>query len=185
MGGADVEVEAKVALPQGPGPVRDALRRLGAEAGPAVVEEDAFFAHPSRDLLATDEALRLRRTQDGFELTHKGPRHGGGAVKARRETRVWMADDPTPLLQELGFRRTVRLRKRRERHHLAGLEVTLDEVGGLGWFAEVEAVGSDREAAEAAVEDGLRRLGLDRLPRLRESYVELALAAGASAAERE
>jgi adenylate cyclase class 2 len=185
VAGAGVEVEAKVALPQGPGQVRDALRRLGAKPGPAAVEEDAFFAHPSRDLVAADEALRLRRTADGFELTHKGPRHGSGAVKARKETTVRTADDPTALLEELGFRRTVRLRKRRERHRLPGLEVTLDEVEGLGWFAEVEAVGSDRKAAEAAVEDGLRRLGLEKLPRLRESYVELALAAGASAAERE
>jgi adenylate cyclase class 2 len=176
--GAVVEVEAKVALPEGPAAVREALRRLGAVAGRAAVEEDAFFAHPSRDLVAADEALRLRRTPDGFELTHKGPKIGG-AVKSRRETTAHLADDPTALLQALGFRRTVRLRKSRERHRLGGLEVTVDEVQGLGWFAEVE--GPDA----AAVEDGLRRLGLERRPRLRESYLELALAAGASAAERE
>lgn len=181
---AGIEVEAKVALPAGPGPVREALRGLGAMAGAAADEEDAFFAHPSRDLAACDEALRLRRTPGGFELTHKGPR-ADGPVKSRRETTVRLADDPTALLEALGFHRTVRLRKRRERHRLGGLEVTLDEVEGLGWFAEVEAVGPDPAAAQASVEDGLRRLGLDRLPRLRESYVELALAAGAAAAERE
>lgn len=178
MAGAAVEVEAKVALPQGPAALREALRRLGARAGPAAVEEDAFFAHPARDLAAADEALRLRRTAEGFELTHKGPR-AEGPMKSRRETTVRTTDDPTALLQALGFRRSLRLRKRRERHRLGALEVTLDEVDGLGWFAEVE--GPDA----AAVEDGLRRLGLERLPRLRESYVELALAAGASAVERE
>jgi adenylate cyclase class 2 len=181
---AVVEVEAKVALPEGPGPVRDALRRLGAKPAAAVVEEDAFFAHPARDLAAADEALRLRLTSGGYELTHKGPR-AAGPVKARRETTVRLTDDPTALLEALGFRRTARLRKRRERHRLGPLEVTLDEVEGLGWFSEVEAVGPDAGAAQAAVEDGLRRLGLEGRPRLRGSYVELALAAGAAAAERE
>ncbi len=187
-----LEVEAKVALdgPDGPADLRAALHRLGASATPAVIEDDAFFAHPSRDLPAADESLRLRSIaprQDGergsFELTHKGPRQEG-AYKAREERTVHMADDPSALLSALGFRVAVRLRKTRERHRLGTLEVTLDHVEGVGWFAEVEAMAADARSAEAAVQAALRELGLDGRPRVLASYVELALAAGATAATR-
>lgn len=185
-----LEVEAKVAL-DGPDELRAALHRLGATRGTAGLEEDVFFAHPGRDLAAADETLRLRTmppagssAQGSFELTYKGPRQAG-AYKAREERTVRMADDPTALLRALGFRVAARLRKTRERHRLGALEVTLDHVEGLGWFAEVEATGADARAAEAAVQAALRELGLDGRPRVQQAYVELALAAGAPAAERE
>ncbi|MHB1261876.1 MAG: class IV adenylate cyclase [Thermoplasmatota archaeon] len=188
-----LEVEAKVALagPEAAAALRAVLHRLGAAASPAVVEDDAFFAHPSRDLPASDESLRLRSIAPGqeggqgtFELTHKGARQAG-AYKAREERTVRLADDPTALLAALGFRVAVRLRKTRERHQLGALEVTLDHVEGVGWFAEVEALGAEARAAEAAVQAALRELGLDGRPRVMASYVELALAAGAPAATRE
>ena len=188
-----LEVEAKVALegPEAARKLRSALHRLGSAPSLAVDEVDVFFGHPGRDLAAGDEALRLRSlapVQAGvpgaFELTYKGPRQAG-AYKAREERTVRLADDPTPLLQALGFAVSVRLAKRRERHRLASLEVTVDHVEGLGWFAEVEAMGADAREAEAAVQAGLRELGLDGLPRVMGSYVELALAAGAPAAARE
>ena len=183
-----LEVEAKVALTD-PEPLRRRLHDLGAAASPAEAEEDVFYAHPSRDLAEGDEALRLRRTRggaddgDGFELTYKGPRQAG-AYKAREERTLRSPDDPAPLLAALGFRPAVRLRKTRQRFRLAALEVTLDHVDGLGWFAEVEAVGSDARGAEAAVHSALRELGLADRPRIELSYVEMALAAGAQAAER-
>lgn len=181
-----LEVEAKVRL-DGPDHLRATLHRLGAAATPPAIEEDVFFAHPSRDLAAADEALRLRviasPASPAFELTYKGPRRKG-AYKAREERTVRLADDPTALLAGLGFAPTVRLRKTRQRFRLAALEVTLDHVDGLGWFAEVEAMGDDPRSAEAAVRAALRELGLDARPREDRPYVELAVAAGAAAAER-
>lgn len=180
---ASLEVEAKVALGADRlAAVRARLAALGAVPSPAAEEADTFFAHPSRDLAAADEALRLRRTAGGFELTHKGPRRAG-PLKARLERTLRTADDPTALLEALGFAPSVRLRKRRERFRLPAAEVTLDHVEGLGWFAEVEALGSG-DGAVAAVQETLLRLGLEDAPREPRAYVELALAAGAAAAER-
>lgn len=175
-------MEAKVAL-RDPEDVRRQLHRLGAQASPAELEEDLFLAHPARDLAANDESLRLRRTAAGFEITHKGPRQKG-AYKAREERTVAIVGDPLPLLAGLGFTPVLRLRKTRQRFTLATLEVTLDHVEGLGWFVEVEAMGSEARAAEATVQAGLRELGLADRPRVGKSYVELALAAGATAVER-
>lgn len=188
-----LEVEAKVPLDTGRmAAVRARLAALGAAGSPPAEEADTFFAHPSRDLAATDEALRLRSAGAGFELTFKGPRRpgaglapgsGAGAVKAREERTVRTADDPTPLLLALGFAPSARLRKRRERFRLPTVEVTLDHVDGLGWFAEVEAL-EPGPGAPAAVHEALRSLGLQDAPREHRAYVELALAAGAAAAER-
>jgi len=182
---AGLEVEAKVALrgPPAAGALRRRLADLGATPEGRAVQEDTFFAHPARDLVAGDEALRLRTVRTGsattFELTHKGPRQAGG-LKARRETTVRLADDPTELLRDLGFAPSVRLRKAREGWRLGSVHVALDEVDGLGWFAEVEAVAG----GAAAVQLALGELGLADEPLVQRSYVELALAAGAAAAER-
>lgn len=183
-----LEVEAKVAL-DSPDALRARLHDLGAAATPPAVEDDVFFAHPSRDLVACDEMLRLRRLAAGqgdgqpFELTFKGPRQTG-AYKARQEHGIRTSDDPTALLRGLGFTPSVRLRKTRQKFRLAALLVTLDHVDGLGWFAEVEALGDDPRSAEAAVHSALRELGLATRPRIDRSYVELALDVGAAAAER-
>lgn len=184
-----LEVEAKVAVDD-PEALRQRLHGLGAAATPPALEEDVFFRHAARDLAAADEALRLRRLAPGsdgapaFELTHKGPRQPG-AYKAREERSARLVDDPTDLLAGLGYVPSARLAKTRQRFRLAALEVTLDHVEGLGWFAEVEALGGDDpRSAEASVQAALRELGLAGRPRVGKSYVELALEAGAAAATR-
>jgi adenylate cyclase, class 2 len=175
-----MEVEAKVALatPEG---IR--ARLASWASSPAILEEDTFFQHPGRDLAAGDEALRLRRTATGLELTYKGPRQAG-PLKVRKEVTARLADDPTALLSALGFAPTVRLRKTRQRFRKGALEAALDHVEGLGWFIEVEAVGLAGDAARQAVLAGLDELGLTGRRFVTESYVALALAAGSSAVDR-
>jgi adenylate cyclase, class 2 len=180
-----LEVEAKVAL-RGPADrtaLERRLRELGAMPGPPQRQEDTFFRHPHRDFVATDEALRLRRVGARLELTYKGPKHGG-ATKARVEQTVGLASDPTALLASLGFVPVATLGKTRIAHHLGPVEVALDLVDGVGEYVEVEATGSDREAATKLVEDALRRLGLDREPREMRSYLELKLSSAAPTPHR-
>ncbi|MFO1534852.1 MAG: class IV adenylate cyclase [Thermoplasmatota archaeon] len=173
-----VEVEAKLPLAD-PAAARRRLAELGAVPHGARTEEDLFLLHPARDLAATNEALRLRRTPHGLELTYKGPRSGQG-VKARTELTVPVGADPEPLLAALGFRPGPRVRKRREPFALDGLTVALDEVEGVGWFAEVEALATDAAAGARRVEALLAQLGWDHWPREPRPYVALVLAARAS-----
>ncbi|MEK6976409.1 MAG: class IV adenylate cyclase [Candidatus Thermoplasmatota archaeon] len=170
-----LEVEAKLKLRDRAGLERR-LRELGASPGPAQRQEDTFFRHPQRDLAALDAALRLRRVGARLELTYKGPKQGG-PTKARVEQTVGLATDPTALLASLGFTPAATLSKTRVPYHLGVVEVALDVVDGVGEFVEVEATGSDREAATSLVEDALRRLGLHAEDREQRSYLELALMA--------
>jgi adenylate cyclase class 2 len=177
---APIEVEAKLRLTD-PTAARRWLLECGAEARGTRVEEDVFFLHPGRDLAANDEALRLRRTPAGAELTYKGPRTGSGAIKARTELTVPVGADPEPLLAALGFRPGPRVRKRRESYALDGLTVTLDDVDGVGWFAEVEALGADAAEGTRRVEALLAKLGWEAWPREARPYVTLVLAARSGA----
>lgn len=167
-----LEVEVKVRL-RDRGALEQRLRAVEARPGPVQHQVDTFFAHPARDFVAGDEALRLRRIGARLELTYKGPRLGG-PTKARVEQTVGLASDPTALLASLGFTPAATLSKTRTPYHLGAVEVALDEVQGVGLFVEVEATGEDREAAGRLVEDALRRLGLQDEPRESRSYVELA-----------
>jgi adenylate cyclase class 2 len=184
-----LEVEAKIRV-QDIAAVRRRLKDAGARRIGVEEQEDAYFAHPTRDLAARDEALRLRLgggagvgPRRSFELTFKGPREPGD-TKARVEHTVSCASDPTRLLESLGFRVAARLRKRREHYELMGAAVALDRLSGLGDFLEAEVVATQAKSAARKVERVLAELGLAREPRLRESYLELALAAGAAAATR-
>lgn len=170
-----LEVEAKLRAQHAK--VAHRLRGLGAPPGPERVQADRFFRHPQRDFAATDEALRLRVEAGVMELTYKGPREAGD-TKVREEHNVPVGADPTPMLRALGFEEGPGLRKHRASATLGGCRVELDRVEGLGEFVEVEATGMDRAAAVAAVERTLHLLGLEDAPRVHQSYLELALAAG-------
>ncbi len=175
------EVEAKVAL----GPV-DAVRQrveaLGGTWSAPTIQEDTFFSHRDKDMAASDDALRLRRT-DALELTYKGPRLPGDA-KTRTEHNVRVADDPTALLAALGWTPAATLQKTRTSATLDGCQVELDYVEGLGHFLEVEATGTDAAVAGASVESLLAKLGFGDAARIHTSYLELALQANAKAAAK-
>ena len=170
------EVEAKVVL-MAPGALRDRLRRLGAVPHDPATQTDHYLHHPCRDVAARDEAVRVREEADGvggvrWRVTHKGPRAGA----SREEREVGTDADPRPLLEALGFRHAATVRKRREPWRLGTLWVVLDEVEGLGRFAEVEAVVADAPGVAAArerVDSALRELGLAGAERVATSYLEL------------
>ncbi|HEV7223221.1 MAG TPA: class IV adenylate cyclase [Pirellulales bacterium] len=162
------------------------LAELGAKPGDAEAQEDCYYAHPSRDFAATDEALRLRRAGDKNRITYKGPKVGSQS-KTRRELELDLpAGDRTladfaKLLEALGFRSVATVRKRRRQAalvwHGQDVEVSLDEVERVGSFVELE-LGSDdaglprAERSLASLAEKLQ-LGVGE----RRSYLELLLEA--------
>ena len=75
--------------------VEAALARLGATCHATVEQVDRYFNHPCRDFAATDEALRLRRTDQALAITWKGPRLDATA-KTRRELELPLAEAAVP-----------------------------------------------------------------------------------------
>ena len=162
--------------------VRERLAAEGADPRGAVVQRDTYYDAPHRDFAATDEALRIRRVEEGgrveSRLTYKGPLVDD-ASKTRQEHETSVEDGETlaAALEALGFAPVAEVRKRRERFELGGYAVTLDDVDGVGEFVEVEGKASEgevdrvREGAAAVV----RTLGLDPAANVRTSYLEMRL----------
>ena len=122
-------------------PLRARLASLRIRPGTSLTERDLYFNSPTRDFSKTDEALRIRSTEEGTSLTYKGPKIGLAGVKAREELIVSV--DPKEAMEEvllrLGFTRTAVVEKARETYRMEGTFVALDEVKGLGSFVEIEA----------------------------------------------
>jgi len=121
--------------------LRARLASLGIRPATNLTERDTYFNSPTRDFGRTDEALRIRSTDEGTSLTYKGPKIGLAGVKAREELIVLA--DPKDAMEEilvrLGFTRTAVVEKTRETYRVDGTYVALDEVKGLGSFVEIEA----------------------------------------------
>jgi adenylate cyclase, class 2 len=167
------------------------LAEWGAVPGDDHEEADHYFNAPDRDFAKTDEAFRLRRVGSSNYLTYKGPKQRAD-VKVRREIEVPIqpgdqaAADMTELLTLLGFRPVAVVKKRRRQATLERdgfhFTVCLDDVQGLGRFAEVEVLAPDdrRADAERAVASLAAELGLTEVER--RSYLGLVLAKQAGAA---
>ncbi|MEQ8849766.1 class IV adenylate cyclase [Botrimarina sp.] len=158
------------------------LATLGAVLGSTIEQVDAYYNHPARDFAQTDEALRLRSVDGEDRLTYKGPKLGG-AARTREEIELPLAAGTAggwaDVLDRLGFRRVATVSKRRTLYRLdrgRTYELSIDDVQGLGLFAEIETLAEPADS-HAAADDVARlaaELGLsDPEPR---SYLELVLA---------
>jgi adenylate cyclase class 2 len=160
------------------------LLALGAREAERREEADHYFNAPDRDFARTDEALRIRRVGPANFVTYKGPKRDL-QTKTRTEIEVPLgsgdaaAEDFARLLVQLGYRPVAVVRKTRRIFHLQRegftLDVTLDDVAGVGAFAELE-IGVEERQLDAARDVLLRtaqELGLTNSER--RSYLELLL----------
>jgi adenylate cyclase, class 2 len=114
-------------------------------------QTDTYFRHPCRDFKKTDEAFRFRTINDETFVTYKGPRLAG-PVKTRPEIELPIVSNTIEqwrtIWLALGF--TIAADVRKTRHVFSILwrstpvVIALDQVEGLGSFAEIELV-VDRE----------------------------------------
>lgn len=193
------EIEIKVALDD-PARLRARLHSLGAAGETPVFEVNSIFDTPDGRLRTARMALRLReiRSVDRARvlrtvLTLKRPvdeteyRAGGvapagktGSAKIREEIETDVAGAPAmaSILAALGYRPAVIYEKRRETFRCAACEIVIDELPCLGWFAEIEG------PTQAAVESAAADLGLDAAPPIDDTYIALAVRAGAAVEDR-
>ena len=171
----EYEVKIRVGSLQ---PLRARLASLGIRPATNLTERDTYFHSPTRDFGRTDEALRIRSTEEGASLTYKGPKIGLAGIKAREELIVTV--NPKEAMEEvllrLGFTRTAVVEKARETYRVEGTFVALDEVKGLGSFVEIEAPSGLGEDEAIAL---IRRVRRDLDVKGEEtplSYLEMILA---------
>lgn len=150
---------------------REKLADHAARPRATIRQQDAYFAHPLRDFAKTDEALRIRMTDDSGHVTYKGPRFDA-ETKSRQETEIAFAGGPADaerfalVLEQLGFATVRTVSKQRELWDLASpegdIEIAIDSVEGLGTFVELERTvpANQFNEAKAAIQSLARDLGL-------------------------
>jgi adenylate cyclase class 2 len=177
-----IEIEGKYRV-EAPIELLAQLDLLGAQEQASQTHEDHYLKHPSRDFKITDEALRIRRVDDHWLVTYKGPRQEG-VLKTRPEIELPLAQGTQvqwmSIWENLGFEPVAIVRKTRRifdfGNYHPGMIVVLDQVPEIGTFAEIECVvHSDQElsAARLAIESAAKALGLNFHER--RSYLSMVL----------
>jgi adenylate cyclase, class 2 len=172
-----LEVELKVKVPS-LDPIREQLARKRARSAGKVHEHDIYYNAPHRDFGKTDEAVRVRYTDDHAVVTYKGPKIKKFGLKAREELNVAVESGTTfeTILDRLGFTKTLEVDKWRETYKLGNATVSLDTVEGLGTFAEIEVITeNESENPTDRIEEIAKEIGVKGEPIL-DSYLELLLA---------
>jgi adenylate cyclase class 2 len=172
-----LEVELKVKVPA-LDPVRIRLFDHQAKFLGKVHEHDIFYNAPHRDFGVTDEAVRVRYADDRAVVTYKGPKIKKFGLKAREELNfgVESGEPFETMLLRLGFTKTAEVNKWRENYRLGNTTISLDDVEGLGTFAEIEVI-AENGADNPTTKIGkiARKIGVEGEPIL-ESYLEMLLA---------
>ena len=171
-----LEFELKVRIPS-LDPVRKQLIGHNARFCGRIHEHDIYYNAPHRDFGVTDEAIRVRYTNNHAVVTYKGAKIKTSALKAREELNLLVDSGAVfeQMLDRLGFTRTAEVNKWRENYRLSGAAITLDEVEDLGTFVEIEMLAEDENADTVArIEKIAKEIGVYGEPIL-ASYLELLL----------
>ena len=141
--------------------VESKLIELGADKIKAVYEEDVYFQHPSRDFKQSGEAFRIRRIDDKYFITYKGPKINTKS-KTRYEAETGISDGKTgrDIIERIGFTEAGTVTKERKIYSLDGIEICLDHVHNLGDFVELEKLGEDYVSIEKELFILADKLGL-------------------------
>ena len=168
------EVEIKVRISDIKA-IRDVIQSSGGVFSETLIEKDQYYNAPHRDFKKTDEALRIRETDNETVLTYKGPKETIQGSKVRSETNLLVnsAKSADTMLLSLGFFRVAVVTKKREYWKYQDFSIALDEVEGLGSFIEIELI-SDTNLADVAnrIDRFSKELGIFG-ERITVSYLEL------------
>lgn len=150
------------------GRVNQILRR--AEFIEEKIEEDIYFSSPIKDFKETDEALRVRYSNNKVILTYKGPKLDK-VSKSREEYEAFVSGEIEQILQKLGYKEVLKVKKKRKVYRYKEYIISIDEVEDLGEYLEVE-LKSDNLRDVEKIEGLFNLLFLDSE---RRSYLELLL----------
>ena len=169
----EVEVKAKIDSFE---EMEKRLENLGAHKSKKEFQEDIYFASPIVDFAQTDEALRIRTTNNNIFITYKGPKLNKDA-KTRKEVEMSIesAGKAKDIFEEIGFKEVRTVRKNRQYYTYENFEISLDDVEGLNPYMEIEISledGKDYDDAQKSIFELFEKLGITKGFE-RTSYLEL------------
>lgn len=169
----EVEVKSRIASFR---QMEEKLENLGCVKTKEEFQEDIYFASPIVDFATTDEALRIRTTNNDTFITYKGPKLNDKA-KTRKEVEMTIesAEKARDIFEEVGFKPARIVRKNRRYYSYENFEISLDDVEGLPPYMEIEIAlddGEDYSMAQDMIFELFAKLGITEGFE-RTSYMEL------------
>lgn len=139
----EVEVKARINSFK---EMEEKLESLGAVKSKTEFQEDIYFQSPIVDFGQTDEALRIRTTNNDTFITYKGPKLNK-KTKTRKEVEMTIesAKKARDIFEDVGFKAARTVRKTRQYYLYENFEISLDDVEGLPPYMEIEIALSDSE----------------------------------------
>lgn len=157
----EVEVKAKIDNFKD---IEDKLEKIGAVKTKTESQEDIYFKSPIADFKKTDEALRIRTTNNNTFITYKGPKLNKKA-KTRKEVEMIIEDatKASDIFEEIGFSKALTVKKNRQYYQYDDFEISLDDVEGLTPYMEIEIAledGTDYTDAQRRIFEMFEKLGI-------------------------
>lgn len=157
----EVEVKAKI---DSFDEMEERIVKIGGKQAKTEFQEDLYFNSPVVDFAETDEALRIRTTNEDIFITYKGPKINKEA-KTRKEVEMAIenAEKGTDILESIGFKKVRTVRKNRKYFEYENFEISLDDVEGLDPYMEIEIAlpdGTDYREAQKSIFDLYETLGI-------------------------
>ena len=178
----DVEIEIKFPL-NTPQETKQFLNKYAKLVLTDEYQKDIYFTPAHRDFLAVKypyEWLRLRQTDAGSSITYKHfhPENVKETVYCDEfETPVGDVNTMQKILLSLDFKEIVIIEKTRTSWLLDDVEISIDEVQGLGVFIELEAkkTFSDPTEGKAHLYEVLKRINADVGAEILKGYPRILL----------
>lgn len=151
-----IEVEAKAKIDNFED-VKLELKKINAKKIKTEYQEDLYFNSPITDFSESDEALRIRKTENESEnkifITYKGPKIDKKS-KTREEIEIEIDDYEKckRIFEHIGFNASSIVSKKRDIYKFENYEISLDDVKGLEPYIEIEIVLNDNNDYKKAQE---------------------------------
>ncbi len=144
------------------------------------MEEDVYYTSRYKDLIETEECLRIRTRDGSSELTWKPPTTQEMLEKKqywKQELNVDIGDQAAAMremLERLEFVEYVVVRKERVEYiYDDETTITVDKIEGIGLFAEIETMCADTVYGTEKNSQVLKELGLGAMVRVQRPYRDI------------
>lgn len=154
------------------------LRKLGAERLVSTVQIDKYYNPKDRNLIQTEEILRIREEGDRKILTYKGPRKESQFRERPKFEFEIDADTEKEFLNIYGDMEKI-ITKERTLYQLNGVVFSIDKVSknedgkniDLGSFIEIRSTDKDQDMEKIVLV--MQNLGIDINQGIKKSYFEM------------
>jgi len=172
------EIEVKVKTKDNDEVIRQ-LEAAGCVFSQAIEQDDMTYATTKESMdafMRSKVFVRIRQVTGGdtiFTVKYDEVRHEIGMAALEHEVRVDSAEELDAMLQIMGFKRIVRVKKSRRKTTYKNYEICVDDVEELGSYMEIEKL-AEKDADPHTVHEELvgvlESLGIDLEGRVSKGY---------------